>query len=265
MTHQRLELTVGGSAAAALGFFLILMAWPAASFAGTQWDVGVSGGNHGIDGFHLSIGDYYDVPEREVVVVHDRGIDDDELPVVFFLAREAHVPPEVIVDMRIRGMSWWDISLHYGIGPEIYYVPVPVYVERHYPHGHAYGYYRDYRRREDWRRIHLNDRDIVNQVNLRFMKDHYRYEPDRVMRYRSEGKRFSAIDREIWRERQGKDRARYYDNRDWRHSNDKHDKQWSKDQKSRSKAQNENIKHGGNNNGHGNAWQYDQRGDGKGH
>ena len=226
MKDKTFWMSIGGYATV-LGLTLFLAALPGVSRADTQWDVGVSGGDHGIDGFHLSVGNYYGVPEREVVVVHERGIDDDELPVVFYLARQARVDPDVIVDMRLDGMSWMDITLHFGLYPDIYYVPVPVYVYKHYPHGHAWGYYGKYRHRDDWRRIRLADRDVVNQVNLRFMKDHYRYAPDRVMKYRSQGKRYSAIDREIWRERHGNDRGRYYTDRDWRRGNDRNwEKNW---------------------------------------
>ncbi|MDQ1243727.1 MAG: hypothetical protein QG565_67, partial [Campylobacterota bacterium] len=34
-----------------------------------EFDIGVSGGDRGVDGFYFSIGDYYQVPEREVYVV----------------------------------------------------------------------------------------------------------------------------------------------------------------------------------------------------
>ncbi len=181
---------------------LIASAFPAS--AETQWDVGISGGDRGIDGFHLSVGDYYDVPEREVVVVHDRGIHDEELPVVFFISKRARVRPEVIVDLRHRGMSWMDITLHFGLGPDIYYVPVTVIKEYHSPHGHAWGHYKKYPRREDWRRIKLRDADIVDQVNLKFISEHYRYAPERVMKYRSEGRKFVVIDRDVRNERHGK-------------------------------------------------------------
>ena len=167
--------------------------------AATQWDVGISGGRGGIDGFHLSIGEYYHVPEREVVVIHERGIDDEELPVVFFIAERAHVSPDVVVSYRLRGMSWMDITLHFGLGPEIYYVPV----RDCRPCGHAYGYYKNHPRK-DWNRMHFKDRDIVDQVNLKFISEHHRYAPETVVKYRSEGRRFADIDRGFRNDRQGK-------------------------------------------------------------
>ena len=175
---------------------LLALTGPAA--AATEWNVGVSGGRNGIEGFHVSIGEYYRVPEREVVVVHERGIAEEELPVVFFLAQRAHVSPNAIVNMRLRHMSWMDITLHFGLSPEIYYVPVDV--AHHPPHGRAYGYYRDHPR-HTWKHMRMSDHDIVDQVNLRFLSSHYGYAPERIMRYRGEGRGFTAIDRDVRREK----------------------------------------------------------------
>src|SRR5512143_4122724 len=107
--------------------------------AETQWNLGVSIGNEGLNNFSLSVGEYYRVPQREVVVVRERGFHDEELPVVFFLAARAHVAPHVIMDLRSRGSSWMDISLHFGLGPEIYYVPVKA-TKIGPPYGKAYGH-----------------------------------------------------------------------------------------------------------------------------
>lgn len=195
-------LASGSLAAKIMGSLLCFMAVALPCMADTYWNVGVSGGRSGLDGFHLSIGEYYGVPEREVVVVHERGIYDEELPVVFYLARLARVHPGYIVDLRLSGMSWMDITLFLGLHPDIYYVPVVV-PRYGFPFGHAYGYYHHHPR-GGWTRHDLRDRDIINQVNLRFMTEHHRYAPEKIMRYRSEGRSFHDIDRLI---RDGKDRT----------------------------------------------------------
>jgi hypothetical protein len=178
------------------GIFVFLIAASTPSFAATQWNVGVSGGDEGIRSFRLSIGEYYHVPEREVVVVHKRGIHEEELPVIFFIAKRAHVSPEAIVRLRLRGMNWMDITFHYGLSPDIYYVPL----RQGHPYGNAYGHYKRHPR-GGWHRGDLRDADIVNQVNLRFISEHHRYAPEKVMKYRSEGRSFITIDRDV---RQGK-------------------------------------------------------------
>jgi len=171
---------------------------PAFALAATEWNVGISGDGKGIEGFHVSVGEYYRVPEREVTVVHRRGIAEEELPVVFFLSQRAHVPPNVIVNMRLRHMSWMDITLHFGLSPEIYYVPVDV--AHHPPHGRAYGYYHNHPR-HTWKQLRMSDHDIVDQVNLRFLSNHYGYAPERIMRYRGEGRSFIAIEQDVRREK----------------------------------------------------------------
>jgi len=182
-------------AAGIMGFLLCTLGVSLPGMADTSWNIGVSGGNSGLTGFYFSIGEYYQVPPREVVVIHKRGIYDEELPVVFYLAQRARVYPGYIVDLRQRGMSWMDITLFLGLHPDIYYVPVVV-TRYGPPFGPAYGYYH-HNPRGGWKRHHLRDRDIINQVNLRFMSEHYRYAPEKIMRYRAEGRSFYDIDRSI--------------------------------------------------------------------
>jgi hypothetical protein len=178
------------------GLFVFLIAASPPSFAGTPLNVGVSGGDQGIRSFRLSIGDYYHVPEKEVVVVHEQGINEEELPVVFFIAQRAHVKPKAVVALRLSGMNWMDITFHYGLSPEIYYVPL----RKAPPYGHAYRYYKKHPK-GGWQRGDLRDADIVNQVNLKFISEHHRYAPEKVMKYRAQGKSFAVIDRDT---RQGK-------------------------------------------------------------
>lgn len=189
------------------GLFLLLMSMASPSFAQTEWNVGISGGSGGIDGFTFSMGQYYGVPERDIVVIRERGIYEEELPVVFFIARMAGVDPGLVADLRMRGMSWMDITYYFGLRPDVYYVPVVVH--RYVP---AYGHYRSHPR-GTWKRGDLRDRDIVNQVNLKFMSEHHRYAPGKIMRYRNEGRSFRVIDRDISRERNVKDRDRISRNR----------------------------------------------------
>jgi hypothetical protein len=154
----------------------------------------------GSPGFYLSLGNFFGYPEREVLVVHQRGIPDDDLPVVFFLSRQAHVAPEVIIKLRVVDRwSWSRICVYYRIPPAVFYIPVEQYGP---PYGHAYGYYHRYPQRKDWDRIRLTDAVIVNQVNLIFISKYYNYPPDRVIRMREYGSSFGTIERKIYRERE---------------------------------------------------------------
>jgi len=183
-------------------FFVCLIAVSLPSFAGTPGNVGVSGGDEGIRSFRLSVGEYYHVPERAVAAVHKQGIHDEELPVVFFIAKKAHVSPEAVVALRLKGMKWMDITSHYSLSPGIYYIPL----SKAPPYGHAYRYYKKHPK-GGWKKGALRDADIVNQVNLKFISEHHRYAPEKVMTYRAHGKSFTTIARDIGLGKKGK--ARY--------------------------------------------------------
>ena len=189
--------------------------------------------NSGHNSFYLSIGDYYRVPESRVVYVRDHyRIRDEELPVVFFLASRAHVDPQVIIDLRMgHRMSWLDITFHYGLTPEIYYVPVTRVGP---PYGNAYGHYKKHKK--DYKRVVLVDDDVVNLVNLRFMSEYHGIPAEAVMDRRGRGERFVVMNDEFREER------RTHGNRDGDRGNgkDKYDK--GKDKKEKNK---------GHGNGHG--------------
>lgn len=201
-------------------------------------DMGLSIGDEGLRGFYFSVGDYYHVPEREVIIIRERRIPDEELPVVFFLSRHAHVAPAIIVDLRLRGMSWMDITLHYRLHPDIYYLPLKK--KPGPPYGKAYGYYMK-KPRKDWHKIRLHDRDVVNMVNLRFITEYHKYEPDYIVGARSKGKNFVVINRDVRNEKKlkgydDKDRGRFREpDRDRQSSpRDRKDDKWDKKDKKES-------------------------------
>lgn len=179
----------------ALLFFL-----PAAPTAAQNVSAGVSIADGALNSFYLAVGDYYRVPEPRVVHVkkHYR-MRDDELPVVFFLASRAHVEPEAIMDLRFRqGMSWLNITFHYGLTPEIYYVPVERVGP---PYGKAYGHYKKHK--HDYRKVVLVDEDVVNLVNLRFISDYHGVAPEAVMDMRGRGSQFVSINDDCRKRKEG--------------------------------------------------------------
>jgi hypothetical protein len=136
------------------------------------------------------------------VEVHDRyRIPEDELPVVFFLAARARVEPSVIISLRIRKMSWLDISFHFGLTPDIFFVPVVVQRVGP-PYGNAYGYYRKYGPAKDWKKFRLTDREVVDLVNLRFVSEHYKVPAEEVMTMRSRQQGFVVIHEEIRKQKE---------------------------------------------------------------
>ncbi|MBI5025592.1 MAG: hypothetical protein HZC12_02460 [Nitrospirae bacterium] len=156
-----------------------------------QVSVGISVDDAG-SSFYLAIGSYYKVEPATVVVVRERRVPDDEIPVVFFLAQRAKVDPGIIVAWRLENKSWMDITIRLGLSPEIYYVPLPRTVVLGPPYGKAYGYYKN-KPKKQWHRISLEDRDVINLVNLRFITQHYGYSPEEVIKWRGKGEGFREI------------------------------------------------------------------------
>lgn len=170
----------------------------------SNFDIGISGSERGINGFSLSIGNYYHVPAQEIIMI-ERSIPYEETSVVYFLAQHSHRTPHYITSLRLRGMSWWDISLHLGLNPHTLYV---IDSHRHVgpPYGKAYGYQR------------LNDSDIVELVNVRFLSSYHGISVDDVIDRRSRGQQYMHIDDEYRMEKYNHQmQQRIHDQRNQQH------------------------------------------------
>lgn len=162
---------------------------------------GLSADQDGLRSFYLSVGDQYKVSEKQIVYVREKKIPDDEMPVVFFLARHASVDPKLIIELRLGGSSWIEISNHYNLSPSIYYVafqkdPGP-------PYGKAWGYYKN-KKKDQWKNITLSDADIVNFVNIKFASEHFGYSPDEIIKMRDKNQDFVSFNMKVKKLKQGK-------------------------------------------------------------
>ena len=108
---------------------LMFMAGPAIESNAGEAESRIPSGEKTLSEFFLVIEDYYRIPQTEVVLIRERGIPAYEIPVVLFIAKKAHVAPEIVIDFRLRDNTWLYTALRFGLGPEIFYVPVDV-VER---------------------------------------------------------------------------------------------------------------------------------------
>jgi hypothetical protein len=132
--------------------------------------------------FRVSVGAHYKASAATIDMARKKKIKDDELPVLFHLSARAKAKPEVVMDLRAKGMSWAQITLHLGLGADIYHVPLKA--DPGPPYGNAYGHFKK-RKRSEWRGIVLADADIVNLVNLRFMADYHGFSPDEAVKIRA--------------------------------------------------------------------------------
>jgi hypothetical protein len=175
-------------------FAVIILLAAGAQTSRADVNLGVSIDEDGVKGFYLAIGEHYQVPEKEVVVIKKRNVPDEELPVIFFLARRCEVAPEVIIKLRLGGKSFMDICLQYGLTAELFYVPMQRTPGP--PYGKAWGHFKK-TKKKDWGTIRLSDVDIVNFVNLRFISNHYGYSPDEVAKMRADGASFVKINGQV--------------------------------------------------------------------
>jgi hypothetical protein len=153
-------------------------------------EIGLSADEDGIRSFHLAIGEHYGVKEKEVIVVRDQKIPDEDLPVVFFLSKHARVTPDVIVRLRLSGNTWMQIATQFDLGPDLFYVqfdkdPGP-------PYGKAWGRFKKHKR-SDWHKVRLVDADIINLVNLKFAVAYYGCSPYDVVKMRGKGNGFAKF------------------------------------------------------------------------
>ncbi|MBK7141370.1 MAG: hypothetical protein IPH75_04735 [bacterium] len=142
--------------------------------------------------YYLAVGKFFNVPERAVMTIKKKGVSDEELAVVFFIAERAGIKPAPVMELRDLKKSWLEITVHFGLSPEIYYVPVTV--DPGPPYGKAYGYFKNHPR-EEWKQAKLSDVEIVNLTNLRLFSKLYGISSDEVIKWRAEGKHFAQVNK----------------------------------------------------------------------
>jgi hypothetical protein len=143
---------------------------------------------------HRAVHESLGLPEPLIVRLLERGLPEEQLPVVGLLAQRASVAPEAIVELHAGGLSFLDISIRFGLGPEIFYVPIAA--DPGPPYGKAWGYYKKTPRAR-WNTIVLSDREVVDLANLKLCVDHYRVPPEQVIVLRRQGQGFAVIHGEL--------------------------------------------------------------------
>jgi hypothetical protein len=169
----------------------ILIAFAVSTSSGG--DIGFRSEHDGrrVDAYFNHIADYFNVPFREVIQLHRRGITEEEVPVILFISTRSGVDASLIVRARLRGASWMEISRRYGISERAYRATVRETSVG--ARGNSRG--RDARGSERSRgRYVIDDAGIILAVHLMFMKGHYGCGEEEIMLMRERGKGFVSID-----------------------------------------------------------------------
>jgi len=139
-----------------------------------------------VDSFYAAIENYFKVSEDQIKACQTIG--EEEIPVVFFIAQRAGVDPNAVLTVRSEGMNWMQTAYHFHLNPKLFFEPLLSAVLARTPYEKSYGYYRDHSSR-----VHLSEADIINWVNLKFLTEHYGYDPQEIIQMRSAGKSFRDI------------------------------------------------------------------------
>lgn len=175
-------------------FSLIFLLPGSYSHAGVNVNINLGGSESA--NYYRSLANYHRVSEKDVYFVRKKGIPDQELPVIFYLASLAGVAPSLVADeYRRPGITLNDLTRIFGLNPEIYHYPVKFRVDGP-PYGKAYGYYRN-KPKKEWKNIKLSNTDIINLVNLRFISESRGVDPEDIIKGRKSGKTFLSIDYHI--------------------------------------------------------------------
>ncbi len=165
-------------------------------------DIGISIRDDRIRSFYLAIGDYYrikTIPPR-YTVLHE-----EELPLLILISQYARVSPDVIVEMRRIGFSWYEIMIRYRVYPEVVFRE---YIAYYYgpPYGKALGH------KKHKKKIKFKDRDLVELANIKFISEYYGERPYVVIEQRERYPNYIELNYvyyKEYKERKGKKHKRW--------------------------------------------------------
>ncbi len=155
-------------------------------------DVGVSINDGKITHFYFAIGDYYKIPTEKIIIIKKRHpiIIEEELPVILLITKERGIEPDIIIRLRERGYSWYDIMIYFGLYPEVIFRPIIVSP----PYGKAWGYYKYSPKRG--KIIIFSDRDIIELANIKFLTEYYHID---IKNYKNKYPNFIDFNEELYK------------------------------------------------------------------
>lgn len=159
-------------------------------------DIGVSISNGKLRSFYFSLSDFYRIPEEKIIIIKKKyHIIDDELPVILLIIREVNIDPDIIIQLRKRGYSWYDIMIRFGLYPEVVFRG---YLDYGPPYGKAWGYHKKPKK------IKFKDQDIIILSNIKFLSEYYRESPEIIIKYKEKYQKFIDVHDEIYKQKRSK-------------------------------------------------------------
>ncbi len=113
---------------------LMLAAVPMVADAQPRISIQLEFGAPPVDRYYGSLAESYGVPYRDICVMHDAGVADEDIPVILYIHTHSQYSLRQIYSLRLRGATWDNLSNWCGVS--LYgYRSGP-------PYGNASGYYR---------------------------------------------------------------------------------------------------------------------------
>lgn len=110
----------------------------------------------------------------------------EDLPVLLFLAAESGRSSRFILDLRLGGLSWWEIRARLGVAPER--IVVPLAQDPGPPYGKAWGHYRNPRKGpRAGHQVVLSDAEFSDWIGARVVSRTYGVEMAVVLQSRASG------------------------------------------------------------------------------
>ena len=171
-----------------LGLALVIIACPAITLAVPPAKESAR------DMYYRTLGEYFKLPDSVVSAIHERRVPDEDLTVVLFMSKQTGLQPDAVADLRLLRKSWAELTAHFGLTPEVYFMPLDSQPAA--PFTKAWTLFRTTPKTQ-WKKIVLDDNDITNLVNLRFIATYYKVPATEVVRLRAQGRSYVDIAYEV--------------------------------------------------------------------
>jgi len=117
---------------------------------------------------------------------------ESDLPVVLFLAAESGRSTSFILDLRLGGLTWWDVRARLGVAPERVVMALPR--DPGPPYGKAWGHYRNHpKNKNKGTAVVLSDREFCDWVGARVVSQAYGVDLVAVLESRSQGRSMGDV------------------------------------------------------------------------
>ncbi len=159
---------------------------------GSNLDLGVSINNGKLTNFYLSLGEYYRIPYDEIIIIKRKYpiIREEELPVLLLIVNYARVSPDIVIELRKKGWSWYEVMIKFGLEPEkIFHRYIVVYGP---PYGKAYGYYK-----KPPKKIILKDYDMIELSHIKFFSEYYNKDPKIIIKLKEREKNYILVNEKL--------------------------------------------------------------------